>query len=566
MHRLVARMAVLALMLIAGAPPGAEAAPRQERPLRERGDFQVERDRVLRRNLVVEEGTVTVDGEVEGWVVVSGGDAIIRGTVRGLVVAVYGDVIVMGDGLVQGDAVSVSGDVVIRDAGVVTGSNITTTRRGFERQGSDVAWARVIRSAGVFDPDEWDALDARREKRRRKPWDDVWERKRRYRDDYRFLYAASFPLGGLVYNRVDGLTIQGEIFNSEAAWRTTGTGFFGGAGYALGSGRFYYRIGLNRFWVPSSPVEVGAIAYRQLETEDTWYMTPNENDWMALLARYDWYDYYLNEGFQVHLRVQPHPWVSLGVRYAQDNESGVDRVTNWALFGGDRDFRENRFFDPVFNDFVPAAEGEIRRIVYFGRLGTAGRRWDWGRPARGIRLEGWLEQAGDNGVSDGGDFYYERFLVQLQAYQRLSLIDHLALRVRVGSASMGTASAPLGLVPPQHRFYLGGVGSLRGYEFKEFVGNRLFLATAEYTIGTDSWSPIFDDWSLTLFYDYGLAWITDPGTGLYTDLLPEVGKRSYGIGVSPFGFDGLRVEIARPLDRDDGETGFVYYIRWSFDF
>ncbi len=560
MWRAMLKVPIAILVLLVGLPAATDAHP-QERPIeRESGDYQVERDSVLRGNLVVEDGILTVDGEVDGWVVVSDGDAIIRGTVRGLVVAVYGDVIVMGDGLVQGDAVSISGDVVIRDSGVVTGSNITTTVRGFTRQGEDMEWARVVRRTGVIDQ------EPRRPREEQRPERDWW---RERRPGHRFLYTGSFPLGGLVYNRVDGLTILGEIFDSDVAWGGTGTSLYGGAGYAFTSKRFYYRIGLNRYWslTRSVPLEIGASVYRQLETEDTWYMTPNENDWMALLARYDWYDYYLNEGYHFHAQIQPHPWVSLGVRFAADSEESVDRVTNWSIFGRDRVFRENEFFDPVLSDFVQVQMGEARRVVYFGRFGSslnAGRGFN--RPWRGITLQGWLEQVGDNGVSDGGDFYYERFLAQLHVYQRLSRIDHLAVRVRAGSATVGSAGDPLGPIPPQHRFYLGGVGSLRGYEFKEFVGDRIFLATAEYTLGTDGWAPVFDDWSLTFFYDYGLAWITDSGTGLYTDLVPEEAKRAFGIAVSPWGMDEFRVEIARPLDRDDGSDEFVYYFRWSFDF
>ena len=545
----------LAVLVLAVAVTGATGSGNQERARRERGDFQVGHEEVLRTNLVVTGGTLTVDGEVGGWVVVYEGDAIIRGTVRGHVIAVYGDVLVLGSGLIQGDAVSVSGNVRVRDQGVVTGSDISTTTRGLTRQGEE-EWARIVRRAEVLDRERLRREESREP--RWEEWDEDWPRRRRF-GGYNFLQTGSFPLGGLVYNRVDGFTLQGEIFNSEYDWGTTGTSFYGGIGYAFASERFYYRAGLSRVFFPERPVEIGAGVYRQLETEDTWYMAPNENDWMAILARYDWYDYYLNRGFQVHVRIRPHPWISLGARYAQDTEESVLKETNWAIFGGDRDFRENVFFDRVLNDFREADEGEIRRLVYFGRLGR--RSGNWRRPSRGVTLEGWFERAGETGISSGGDYLYERYLVQLNAYQRLSPIDHLAIRARLGAASN-----PIDDIPIQHRFFLGGVGSLRGYGFKEFTGNRFFLATAEYTLGTDSWTPIFDDWTVSLFYDYGLAWETDPGNGLYTDLLPEQGKRAVGIAISPFGWDEARFEIAHALDRADDEDDYVVYFRWRLDF
>jgi outer membrane translocation and assembly module TamA len=120
------------------------------------------------------------------------------------------------------------------------------------------------------------------------------------------------------------------------------------------------------------------------------------------------------------------------------------------------------------------------------------------------------------------------------------------------------------MVPIQHRFYLGGVGSLRGYAFKQFSGDRIFLATAEYTLGTNGWTPILSDLALTVFYDYGLAWNADPASGLWDELYSEDAKRAAGLALAPFGWDGFRLEVARPLDTEEKE--FVYYVRLEFEF
>ncbi|MFO7768208.1 MAG: BamA/TamA family outer membrane protein [bacterium] len=567
--RALAVLWVLTLPFLLGAGPGlAEQGGQQEGPRREKGDFQVPGDMRIHGDLVVEEGDLTVDGEIRGWTVVRGGDAVVRGTVTGSVIVLYGDVVIMDSGLVQGDAVSVAGEVVIRGSGVVSGSNITTTRRGLERQGRDVPWARIVREAGVLE--HRDPGSRREEGPWERWWDEEPEEERfgargRRRGGYDYLFDGSFPLGGLLYNRVDGLTLQGEVFGDSGDWGSTGANLYGGAGYAFESGRFYYRLGLSRFFFGTAPLEIGGSIYRQLETHDTWYMTPNENDWMALLARYDWYDYYLREGVQGHVQFSPTRWLRLGALYSEDTEEAVFRNTNWSIFGTDRSFRENEWLvrwhpDDQQRVYAGAHEGDIRRLTWFLHVDAARRARV--RPSRGVELDTWYETAGEAGIAGGGDFHYERAVAELRAYQRISRMDHLALRVRAGT--VGSQSGLIDDVPVQHRFYLGGVGSLRGYDLKQFSGDRLFLATLEYTLGGDGWGPVFGDWALTFFYDWGNAWRAEAGEDLFGGLIPPEAVRSAGAAVSPVGWGGPRLEIARPIDAEDDE--FRWYLRWAFDF
>ncbi len=547
---------------------GDGAAVMQESPRRIKGDFRIERGEVLRCDLIVEGGILTVDGELHGWAVVAYGDVFVRGTVQGMVVALYGDVMVLDSGLVRGDAVSIEGDVIVQGSGAITGSDVSTTRRGLERQGRDVAWARLVRQSGVLGKG-----DEREYEQRQREWDFEWDERRDYRrwPAYIFAYTGSFPLGGFVYNRIDGLTLQGEIFNSQHDWEDAATSFYGGAGYGFWSKELYYRLGLNRYFFPGTPIEIGIGMYRQLETEDTWYITPNENNLNALLARYDWYDYYRVEGLQAHLGFAPQRWLKLGVRYAQEREIAAEKKCNWAIFGGDRLFRNNEWYvtydpDPALRATLPADEGEVHRLIYSLRLDLTS---VWRkRPSRGVVVDATLEQVEHQGIDFGayrGDpFNYERLLVRLAAYQRLSRIDHLALRVMVGSAHVDAPDT----IPVQHRYYLGGVGSLRGYDFKRFSGNRLFLGTLEYTLGADGWSPLFDGWALTFFYDHGLAWDAQPEAVIEEELTPKQADvmRSVGAAIAPFGWGGLRLEVAYPLDPKEEERKFTYYIRWSFDF
>ncbi len=544
---------------------GPDAALNRQEPRRVHGDYRISRSEVVRTDLVVEGGHLTVDGEIRGWVVVKDGDATIRGTVEGTVVVIYGNVQILGDGLVQGDAVSIGGNVGIRDSGVVTGSNISTTVAGLRRQGREVEWARIVRRAGFEElatqETAWNRPDQIRDWERDSR---QWHRYRRW-GSYDFLYDGNFPLGFFAYNRIDGFTFQGQIFNSQRDWGPAAISFYGGLGYGFSSRRIYYRLGLSRYWLPDMPIEIGGSVHRQLESEDTWYLYPNENDLYALFARYDYQDYYLTDGWQAYLRVTPMPRLHLGARYLQESEEAVERETNWALFGKkDGTFRENDWLttwdpDPAQRVFAPADEGDLKRLVYFVQydLGYNAYRYR----GFGLNLEASLENVDHQGlVSGGGAFTYERLMGELKGRLSLSRVDHLWFRVRAASAKVEDGFT----LPVQHCFYLGGIGTLRGYDFKQLTGDRLFLGTVEYTLGGSDWSPFFNDWALSLFFDYGLAWYTDPGTGLYTDLYPDKGMRSVGLGIAPFGSDFLKVELARPLDGESKEVS--YYIRLMVDF
>ena len=367
----------------------AEISWAQDTVQRHQGPYTVPAGEIVTAHLVVENGTVSVNGEVTGSVVVWQGDAVIRGLVRGPVVVFYGDVIVRDRGRISGDAATISGEIMLREQGTITGSQVVTTLRGLERQAQDVPWAEAARRAGLVE-------QARGYEPGRDPVADQPPGRRRTpglrAPFYTYAQSGSFPLGGLVYNRVDGLTLQGEVFGNRydeethGTWRY-GTKLFAGFGYGFTSKRAYWRVGLNRYWTIGCPFEIGIVYYRQMETNDHWYLTPNENDWMALLARYDWFDYYLRQGFGGHLEVRPLPSLRIGMRYADDEEEAVDRITNWSIFGGDRLFRENVWpvgWDAGERVYQPADTGHFRRLGGYVRYDiTRGPR---ALPTTGLRL------------------------------------------------------------------------------------------------------------------------------------------------------------------------------------
>jgi outer membrane translocation and assembly module TamA len=103
----------------------------------------------------------------------------------------------------------------------------------------------------------------------------------------------------------------------------------------------------------------------------------------------------------------------------------------------------------------------------------------------------------------------------------------------------GLVGVGIGDLPPQRRFYLGGLDTLRGYARDQFSGDHMALTTAEYWFYPRSPWP-----GLVFFYDGGTAW--DRGQ-------PRPGwKNDVGAGIDwPGGGRGyVRVDVGFPLNRE----------------
>lgn len=131
----------------------------------------------------------------------------------------------------------------------------------------------------------------------------------------------------------------------------------------------------------------------------------------------------------------------------------------------------------------------------------------------------------------------------------------LAGRVRIGSI----VGSELWDIPTPHRFFAGGGGSVRGYDYQSLgpvnaagyvVGGRsLFEASAEIR------AKVTDTIGVVAFADAGMA---------FDSVLPEFNenlKYSAGIGVRYYTSIGpIRLDVARGLNRDDSDPPFGLYI------
>lgn len=175
-------------------------------------------------------------------------------------------------------------------------------------------------------------------------------------------------------------------------------------------------------------------------------------------------------------------------------------------------------------------------------------------PRRGWRVQADLQPATTFGDEE---LWFFRAQAQGTLYVPLDRDARtvVATRLRLGSIVNGSVPA----VPPAYRFYSGGGGSVRGYEYQG-IGPRLpmsdkplggvSLVEASIEVRRD----LFGDWGAVVFVDAG-------SVGDESDPDFSIVRMSVGAGVRyrlPFG--PIRADVAFPLNPNDGELPFQVYV------
>jgi len=452
---------------------------------------------------------IAADTYIDGDVVVLRGDIEIEGEIGGTVIAILGDVIVGRWGVIHGDVVSVGGEVHVHRRAVVDGDVVEATVEAL-RSGNGEESRRVRRQ-------RWGRGAGRR----------VWSREFWDEDQQVVL---------LRYNRVEGLFAGLRLpRNFNPRQQVVDFGLYGEAGYGFRSKAWRYRLG-GEFSAFSGPprgvpflMTLGAEVHDLTDTQDRWIIPEMENSLSAFLFKRDYMDFYRRGGWSIYVTQRVAGVLSLTGRFASDDFYSLPNRTNWALFGGP-DFRPNPAID----------EGRIISLRGELRLDTRNSRQ---HPHQGWLIQGLAERAG--GVF-GGEYDFQRYLVDLRRYQPLTLGDRLDVRLRVG-----TARGPL---PRQYMYDLGGLSTLRGYGFKEFTGDRFLLGNVEYWVNADqrlggAW--LFGDLNLVFLFDAGLAWFADDPSSPLADF-SNLGNRnirtSAGLAIASDS-GNFRIELVKRLDR-----------------
>lgn len=357
------------------------------------------------------------------------------------------------------------------------------------------------------------------------------------------------------YNRVEGLytgvRLRKEYWQQRYPTRPF---LYGLCGYSFSAKEFQFQLGLEKGFFDAYRLAFGGEYHRIIDTPDRWIIPDLENSLAAFLLKEDFQDFYLREGSSGYISQNFTRNFTLSVAYHYESFDSLKRNTKWALFGGKKQFREN----------PPMSAGEMRSVV--GSLVIDSRN-SIKTPTRGwyIQVEG--EHAGD---ALGGNFEFDRLLVDLRRYQPLWFNEGIDCRLRVGTSS--------GDLPWQKRYHLGGLSTLRGFPYKAFPngpmspgGNRMILAQLEYRMGAQDLPDelglgIFDYFNIILFADVGWVDIADRSTSLFKgfeNLSWSTLKSDAGIALTNRGGD-VRFEIARRTDTGYKPFTFCFRINRPF--
>lgn len=462
------------------------------------GNVVIEPNEFIRGDVVTLRGTIKVQGEVDGDVV-----------------AVFGSVELDSTAFVEGDVVSVGGKIYRDKGAVVKGDLVQTTITGVKVDDGDqhVSVGLGGVSVGPKKGDEW---SRKRSQSRRSPKYGI--------DDENFMFR---------YNRVEGLFLGLRLGKDQ--WNDRHSAWFdlyGHAGYGFARKRACYQLGVERsFFGKYGPV-LGVEVHDVVATEDEWIIPTFENSMAALFLREDFQDYYRREGYSAYLSHDISEFLILTAEYRIDNHHNLTRKTNGSIFGGDKKFRANPFID----------EMEFKSLV--GKL-TLDTRNCYKYPNQGWLIDATGEFAGQDFNKTGANF--DRFIIDIRRYQPITYGENLDFRLRAGSSR--------GVLPQHLKFDLGGISTIRGYNFKEFQNcNRMLLGNIEYRIHGRR-NPLdkvmgLSDVSLILFADAGYVWsVADTLRAQdgfkhldWEDLYTSIG---FGIGNQE---GNVRLDFAKRLD------------------
>ena len=362
------------------------------------------------------------------------------------------------------------------------------------------------------------------------------------------------------YNRVEGLFLNVGV--KARPPKVRGLQFYGtvGGGFWNESDKqFRYTVGVRKDFFELKRLSLGAEIYKKVESEDDWVVSDLENSVAALLFREDYKDYYGTQGFELYADHQFTGNHILRFEIGRHRYDALKRNIDWSVFKGG--FPEN----PKRGDSIIAEGHEVSL-----RLITT---LDWRDnpvfPLNGWYVEGIFEKTFEDFDTDG-------LFLTLKRYQQTWGNQRLLLRTMVGSRRGDITVGGEGyLLTEQYAIDLGGLGSLRGFNDKEFFGNRMFMLNANYLFGGDLLQkiplqriPFFGNlWttlSLAVFMDTGFAWRADADAGLFSGF-DDIDNLKTDVGFSILVLEGVaRFDVAKRTDHSSDDWRLTFRLLEKF--
>lgn len=486
--------------------------------LKKYNDFIIEEDEVVDADVIVYEG-----------------DAIIKGTLKGDLKVYSGDIKITETGVVKGEMECFAG--IIDNNGEVKEEKsryiLSRIKNKFYENDEFKDVYRFFDKSFVLDEDNDDLEELKREKTRYYNSLMIVESK-----DNRFLKLHYndylVPKTFIDYSKVGGFYLgAGHIFNDMINDNEVP---FDIQLYARGGYQFkleeweYHLIESIEFW--EHAISLSASQYRTLASEDMWKVRPEINTMAALFIKEDFYNYYTLEGVGftagsiLDTDTDNFTLAAIGkTSFYHDKVIAIDgNNERRSLFGGDKKFTQN----------IPVEEGNMKYMRFDGELQAKYKPYN-----TGIGFAGTYET-----TLDDLDQKYDYEKLIGKAVLRTGFLKYFNIinNFRIESISNNA--------PSFKYIAIGGTGTLPGYSWNEFSGNRGFVNRTILEIIS---SKHFDvpTAGLSFIFDMGDAWSTD------TDDLYEGFdhmsirnlKSSFGIGLNLNGT--IMFSVHKRLDRSE---------------
>ncbi|HBC46835.1 MAG TPA: hypothetical protein DCZ43_07300, partial [candidate division Zixibacteria bacterium] len=421
--------------------------------MRIEGDLRIEDGKIFIDGIELTEGeleklSVSEDHDSdEGW---SGRKGAHRRVMRNRLATVYndssGDMVKFGDIFidstvaVNGDVVSISGDITI--FGKVTGDVVCVFGNINLKNGADIygdvaaPMGHVIREPNVT--------------------------LRGKMSSHKKATKGKVDLGlGARFNRVEGFTLVPTLNFEDKKGQLPKVSIV--AAYAFTLKRWEYDFGVShRFGDGFSPY-FDIHLFQAANSSDDWRFTETENTIAGLFFKEDLWDFYWDRGFKGEGGFYLTDNLQAGALYSAERISTLRRTAGKAIFGGKKKFREN--WSTILPDStdILAMPGDLKEGGLTLGYDTISEKDK--SATSGVRAQlQWRKTVGSS------DFDYQVITGKIQTDIPVASNQFVILNARGGYSD--------DYLPLFRRFFLGGIGSLRGYDYKEFQGNRYALFSA----------------------------------------------------------------------------------------
>jgi hypothetical protein len=307
------------------------------------------------------------------------------------------------------------------------------------------------------------------------------------------------PYNNIRYNLADGLFLGLGSDTRRALWFDSSILAHGGFGYSFGSHYWQVFGGVDkRFGQRATATLFGAEGHILTDSYDSWRSASWENSLFSLLFERDNRNWFRRSGWSMHLEQHTDAGWTASVKYAYDKYEFLPK-DSWTLFryrgvNSEKEYRYTPVFEP----------SQTRSVIIAAAYSSM-------PPLP--RFRGGVSAHVQTEIGTHIDAY-NRSLAEFVWHQPLWPALTLYTHLRFGSAT-GDVIVP-------RLFTLGGYGSLPGFAWSEYTGNRMALLNTELVIhpAPFSLSRFWSSIGFILLANAGYTSMQKDDAPLLTGMLP----------------------------------------------